>query len=182
MALLYDPGRFMPTTEADFTGTSWFRTWPDGPYHLHDVEPGGTVYLVRADSEQRIVWETRVTRMVAVPYEALDGFADEVHRRWDISLESIDMQPGGFCIGWMAEPVARLDRTARELPDYMQRSLAPGETLDLDGWQFGGELTAAFRYRWGLPAHDPSDEHFCTGRAPIGWFGDPPRPAGTRPW
>lgn len=170
MALFYDPSRFMPSFDEDFEHMSWFRTWPNGPHHLHDVEPGGTVYLVRAGTEQRIVWETRVTRMVAVPYEALDGFADEVNRRWGITLLSIDMQPGGFCIGWMAEPVAYLDRGPRELPDYMTRTLAPGESLDLDGWQFGSDLSSAFRYRWGLAGDDPSDDHLCTGRSPIGWF------------
>ena len=170
MALFYDPGQFMPHSEDGFTGASWFRTWPDGPHHLHDVEPGGTVYLVRSGDDQRIMWETRVTHMVAVPYEALDGFADEVNRRWGITLLSIDMQPGGFCIGWKAEPVAYLNRAPRQLPDYLERSLEPGESLDLNGWQFGSGLSAAFRYRWGLPERDPSDQHFCTGRAPIGWF------------
>ena len=171
MALFYDSGRFMPSFDEDFEHTSWFRTWPNGPHHLHDVEPGGTVYLVRSGDEQRIMWETRVTRMVAVPYEALEGFADEAQRRWGIDLISVDMQPGGFCIGWMAEPVAYLNRAPRALPDPLQHSLEPGESLALNGWQFGSDLSAAFRSRWGLPDNDPSDQHFCTGRSLIGWFG-----------
>ena len=69
------------------------------------------------------MWETRVTRMVAVPYEALGGLADEANRRWGIDLISVDMQPGGFCIGWMAEPVAFLDRGPRPLPESMEENL-----------------------------------------------------------
>jgi hypothetical protein len=59
MALLYDPGTFMPTT--DFDQSSWMLTWRDGPWHLHDIELGSTAHL-RAGSTQRIVWETRVTQ------------------------------------------------------------------------------------------------------------------------
>ena len=56
MALLYDPGRYMPETAADFDGSSWMLTWDDGPWHVHDVEVGGTVYLVpsRSDATHRL--------------------------------------------------------------------------------------------------------------------------------
>jgi len=169
MALLYDPGIFMPYSEADFHSTSWFRTWLDGPWHLHDTEPGGIVYLVNV-ATQRILWKTQVTRMVAVPYEGLEGLADEAEKRWGVELMSINMSPGGFTIGWMAQPLEWLDRGPRPLPDHLARTVDANESLDLDGWQFGTQLSPAFRYRWGLPEHDPSDEHFCTGKAPVGWF------------
>ena len=61
----------MPKSTTDFDNASWMLTWGDGPWHLHDVELGGTVYLVRAGSTQRIVWETRVTLAFGVPYEAV---------------------------------------------------------------------------------------------------------------
>ena len=35
MALLHDPGKFMPRTIADFDGASWMITWTDGPWHLY---------------------------------------------------------------------------------------------------------------------------------------------------
>jgi hypothetical protein len=169
MALLMDPGTFMPKHEDDFAETSWFQTWDTGPFHLHDAEPGGTVYLVDVQA-QRIVWKTEVVRMVAVPYEALDGFAAEVQRRWGIHLISVDMNPGGFCIGWMAKPIERLNRGPRTLTERLHRTVQPDENLDLTRWQFGEQLSPAFRYRWGLPEVDPSDQHLCTGRAPLGWF------------
>jgi len=172
MAFLYDPGIYMPATEHDFLGTSWMVTWPTGPWHLHDTEPGGTVYLVRAGVEQRIIWETRVTRSFAVPYESVDGLADEVQRRWGLRINTSKMDPYGFCIGWQAEPVARLDR----LPLPVEERLRPdGETdadLDLDGFQFSEWASPAFRARWQI-----ADERAtaCTGRVTIGWTGGQPR-------
>ena len=70
MALLYDPGIFMPATHDDFSATSWLMGWSDGVWCLHDLEPGGTVYLVDV-AHQQIVWHTRVTASFAVPYEAV---------------------------------------------------------------------------------------------------------------
>lgn len=169
MALFYDPGIFMPRTEQAFRGTSWFRSWPGGPYHLHDVEPGGIVYLVDV-AAQRIMWRTEVTHMVAVPYEGIGDLSREAKRRWGIDLHSIDMNPGGFAIGWMAKPLVRLNREPRPLPEHLARTVRADESLDLDGWQFGSDLSPAFRYRWSLPDHDASDEHYCTGRSPVGWF------------
>ena len=57
MSYLYDPGRFMPASVGQFDGASWLISWSDGPWHLHDVMPGGTVYLVDVQA-QRIVWPT----------------------------------------------------------------------------------------------------------------------------
>lgn len=159
MTLLFDATHFMPSTELGFEQTSWFRTWDDGPYHLHDAEPGSIVYLVDVE-QQRIVWKAEVTRMVAVPYEGLGDLMVEAKKRWGVDLQSIDMNPGGFTIGWMAMPIERLDRGP----------LSDDPALRLDGWQFGAEVTPEFRRNWGLPEHDESVPHFCTGKAPIGWF------------
>ena len=56
MVLLYDPGTRVPDGPDDFQEMSWLISWPDGPWHLHDVEVGGTVLLVDSGSAQRIVW------------------------------------------------------------------------------------------------------------------------------
>ena len=135
MALLYDPGTYMPESAADFAASSWMLTWHDGPWHLHDVEVGGTVYLVRAGSTQPIVWQ---------------------------------MAPDGFCIGWRAEPVARFDRGPQPLAEHMTPE--EGDVLDLDGFQRSPHMSTAFHHRWGLP---PDPDVVCTGRPPMGWFGQP---------
>ena len=46
MALLHDPGIRMPAHPSDFRSMSWLISWPDGPWHVHDLEVGGTVLLV----------------------------------------------------------------------------------------------------------------------------------------
>lgn len=166
MALLYDPGTFMPESTTDFDQSSWMLTWRDGPWHLHDIELGSTVYLVRAGSTQRVVWETRVTQAFGVPYEAIGDLANEVFLRWGLVIETPQMAQGGFCIGWRAEPIARLDRGPQPLPEHFV--VNPDEALDLDGFQQSAHMSAAFRRQWGLP-EDP--DVFCTGRPPMGWFG-----------
>ena len=108
--------------------------------------------------------------MVAVPYEGLGDLTLEVPRRWGVALESIDMNPGGFCIGWMAEPVEYLNAGPLPLPERLASQVTFDSVIDLTGWQFGTDLSPAFRARWGLAEHDLSDEHLCTGRAPLGWF------------
>lgn len=165
MPLLYDPGKFMPESDGEFAGFSWMLTWPDGPWHIHDVEPGGTVYLVRAGSEQRLVWETRVTHCFLVPYEAVNDLAVEVLGRWGLSIQTPNMVPGGFCIGWRAEPIEHLDRGP--LVPAAELILAEGESIDLTGFQHGYDLTPNFRSHWGLP---DEPERFCSG-ARLGWFG-----------
>ena len=82
MAFLYDPGIYMPSSVRDFVGSSWMSSWPDGPWHLHDVEIGGMVLLVDAGPAQRIVWQTRVTHTFSVPYEASGELKGEILRRW----------------------------------------------------------------------------------------------------
>lgn len=159
MALLFDANPFMPATEWAFQEASWFRSWNGGPYHLHEVEPGAVVYLVDV-GRQRIVWSAEVTHMVAVPYEGLGDLISETQRRWGVNLESVDMTPGGFTIGWRARPIERLDRAP----------LSDDPALRLDGWQYGDELTPEFRRNWGLPAREDDGVHLCAGRAPIGWF------------
>jgi hypothetical protein len=166
MPLLYDPGEYMPTSIIDFDQMSWMLTWNDGPWHIHDLEPGGTVYLVRAGETQRIIWETRVTHSFGVPYEAVGDLAAEVRRRWGLRIQTPKMTPGGFCIGWRAEAVDRLEREPRTLPDWIIP--ADDDVLDLDGFQQSEHLSAAFNHRWGLP-HEP--DVACTGRPRIGWFG-----------
>lgn len=168
MALLYDPGRYMPESATDFAASSWMITWNDGPWHVHDVEVGGTVYLVRAESTQRIVWETRVTQAFGVPYEAVGDLANEVLIRWGLIIETPEMATGGFCIGWRAEPIARLDRGPQPLAEHT--TLDDDEVLDLDGFQQSPHMSTAFHHRWGLP---PDPDVVCTGRPPIGWFGQP---------
>ena len=166
MVLLYDPGRYMPESADDFSHTSWMLTWNDGPWHLHGVEPGGTVFLVRAGPAQEIVWETRVTQSFGVPYEAVNDLANEVLRRWGLVIETPKMNPGGYCIGWRAEPVARRDRGPLPLPE----SLVPaeGDVLDLDGFQQAAHMSEAFCRRWGIPTEDDS---MCCGRPMMGWLG-----------
>ena len=166
MALLYDPGTFMPHSTADFDEASWMLTWSDGPWHLHDVELGGTVYLVRAGSTQRIVWETRVTQAFGVPYEAVGDLANEVLIRWGLIIETPQMAPGGFCIGWRAEPVARLDRGPQPPPELIVPE--EGEVLDLDGFQQSTHMSVPFHLGLFLP---PDPDVVCTGRPPMGWFG-----------
>ena len=143
-------------------------TWTDGPWHLHDMEIGGTVYLVDAGASQRIVWQTRVTHWFAVPYEGIGDLAMEVFTRWGLFIETPEMSPGGFCIGWRAEPVVRLNRGPQPLPDHI--AVGESEILDLDGFQQSEHMSKAFHQRWGLP---PTVESYCTGRSPIGWFGPP---------
>ena len=169
MVLMYDPGKYMPQSTDDFREVSWMATWDTGPWHLHDVEPGGTVFLVRAGPTQEVVWKTRVTQSFGVPYEAVNDLANEVLRRWGLVIETPKMDPGGYCIGWRAEPIVRLDRGPHPLPDHMVP--ADGEVLDLDGFQDSDEMSAAFRHRWGV-ASEP--EVMCSGRPMMGWYGPSP--------
>lgn len=162
MALLYDPGHFMPRLEHEFSHASWMMGWPDGTWCLHDLEPGGTVYLVSTAS-QRIVWQTRVTQSFAVPYERVDDLRDEVLRRWGLRIDVGTLPTSGYCVGWRATPVARLDRTLA--PDPLGTT---SEDLSLDGFQFTIDESPQFRRRWDLPAEEP---HWCTGRPRLGWFG-----------
>ena len=166
MALLYDPGAFMPETEADFDGASWLISWATGPWHLHDVEVGGTVLLVDA-AAQRIVWQTEVTHTFSVPYESSRDLQNEIRRRWGIDTIVEDLVGGGFCIGWRARCVARLDREPRALRDG---TISPeGEVLELTpGFLQSDHMTDNFRYRWAI---DVEPEVWCTGKPAIGWFG-----------
>jgi hypothetical protein len=166
VALLYDPGKYMPDSEEAFDSMSWMLTWPDGPWHLHDVEPGGSVYLVRAGSVQEIVWETRVTHTFGVPYEALGDLANEVFVRWGLVIETPKMSPGGYCIGWRAAPVQKLDRGPQHRSDRL--TTGDGENLDLTGFQETADMSAAFRDRWSLLAEP---DLICAGRPVLGWSG-----------
>lgn len=169
MALLHAPGRYMPSTSSSFPFHSWLIGWDSGPYCMHDLEPGGTVYLVD-DERQTIVWETRVTSSFAVPYEALGGLVAEVQARWGLLIEPDSLPPGGFCVGWRAEPVAWLDRGLAA--DPLDGAV---EDLRLDGFQFTQECSPLFRRCWGLPEEEP---HWCDGRPRLGWFGPSPTPGG----
>jgi len=166
MVLLYDPGKYMPESADDFSGTSWMITWATGPWHLHDVEPGGTVFLVRAGATQEVVWKTRVTHSFGVPYEAVHDLANEVLLRWGLAIETPKMSPGGYCIGWRAEPIVRLDRGPRPLPEHMVP--ADDDMLDLDGFQQSDQMSAAFLHRWGVASEA---DVMCSGRPIIGWLG-----------
>jgi hypothetical protein len=165
MAYLFDPGIYMPESEAGFESASWYISWPNGPWHLHDVEIGGTVLLVDAGPAQRIIWETKVTHAFMVPYESSRDLENEIRRRWGLDANVSKMVTGGFAIGWRAEPVRRLGRepvpNVRVLP-------ADGDVLDLDGAQQSAHMSAAFAERWGLEAEP---EVFCSGRPALGWFG-----------
>jgi len=180
MALLYDPGIFMPRTISDFAGASWLVGWSDGVWCIHDVDPGGTVYLVDV-ATQRIVWHTEVLQSFAVPYEASAALAGEVARRWGLNVDVDDLPIGGYCVGWRAAPVARLDRSLA--PDNNETlrhpDCGPADATDdvddtgdtefrLDGFQFTADLSPRFLQRWGLAPHEA---HWCTGRPRLGWFG-----------
>lgn len=166
VALLYDPGAFMPESVDDFDQSSWMISWPDGPWHLHDVEPGGIVLLVDAGPAQCIVWETRVTNTFAIPYESPLDLAAEMLRRWGVQPDVSRMMPGGFSIGWKAECLGRLDRG----PVLTRELLEPDtdDALDLTGFQQSADMSAAFNRRWGI---EPEPEVLCSGRPSIGWFG-----------
>ena len=156
----------MPVVPDDFQLMSWLISWPDGPSHLHDVEVGGTVLLVDSGPAQRIVWETRVTHSFAVPYESVNDLAAEIFRRWGLVVETPEMVPGGFSIGWRAECVARLDRSALVTSPVL-RTHEPDE-VDLSGFQQSAHMSAAFNKRWGIV---DEREVFCSGRPRMGWFG-----------
>ena len=161
MALLYDPGSRMPAHPSDFPATSWLMSWADGPWHIHDLEVGGTVLLVDSGPAQRIIWETRVTHSFAVPYESVGDLAGEILRRWGLVVETPDMVPGGFSMGWRAECVARLDRGPLDG--------GPGsEELRLTGFQQTQHMSEDFNRCWGI---GDQPEVFCTGRPQLGWFG-----------
>ena len=113
-----------------------------------------------------------MTHSFAVPYEGIGDLAIEVLRRWGLVIETPDMSPGGFCIGWQAEPVARLDRGP--VPPHEGRPIGDDDALDLDGFQQSTHMSDAFHERWGLP---PDEDVFCTGRPSLGWF---PRNDGNR--
>jgi hypothetical protein len=168
MAFLYDPGMYMPRSIDAFAESSWMISWPDGPWHLHDVEIGGTVLLVDSGPAQRIVWETQVTHTFSVPYEGSGDLKGEIFRRWGLDANVSQMASGGFAIGWRADCVARLDRGPVPIPER----LVPhdGETLELTGHQLSSDASAAFRHRWGLGLEP---DVMCSGRPAIGWSGPP---------
>jgi hypothetical protein len=161
MALLYDPGAFMPKHESDFDGASWMMGWDDGAWCMHDIRPGGAVYLVSTE-HQRIVWETEVVESFAVPYEAVDDLALEVFLRWGLAIDTGTLPPSGYCVGWRARPIERCSTTLA--PDLDDTS---GEDLSLNGFQFTTEASPQFLRRWSLPT--PAT-HWCTGRVEFGWF------------
>jgi len=162
MALLYDPGGFMPTTPDAFEGASWMMGWNDSLWCMHDIRPGGTVYLVSV-AQQRIVWETEVVASFAVPYEAVHDLALEVFLRWGLAIDTGTLPPSGYCVGWKAAP--RTLRSSGLEPDPEDRS---GEDLALSGFQFTADASPLFMRRWGLRAEEP---HWCTGQVEVGWFG-----------
>lgn len=164
MALLYDPGIRMPNDPSDFPAMSWLLSWDDGPWHVHNLEIGGTVLLVDSGPAQRIIWETRVTHSFAVPYESVDDLAVEIFRRWGLVVDTPEMVPGGFSVGWRAECVARLDR---EPLDGAPES-DDGEDLRLTGFQESEHMSDAFNRRWGIGEQPVV---FCGGQPPLGWFG-----------
>ena len=166
MVLLYDADGRMPDAPDDFPAMSWLISWPDGPWHVHDVEVGGTVLLVDSRPAQRIVWETRVTHSFAVPYESVNDLAAEIFQRWGLVVETPEMVHGVFSIGWRAECVARLDRDPLEMPASSPTDEA--DELDLRGFQQSAHMSPAFNKRWGI-GDEP--EVFCSGRPPMGWFG-----------
>ena len=171
MVLMYDPGKYMPQSTDDFREVSWMATWDTGPWHLHDVEPGGTVFLVRAGPTQEVVWKTRVTQSFGVPYEAVNDLANEVLRRWGLVIETPKMDPGGYCIGWRAEPIDRLDRGPYPLPDYIVPALITAAALRL------ARLTMTCRRRrWpSISATAAPSSGIATIRGTRAVIGMPPR-------
>lgn len=165
MAYIYDPGIRLPRSASEFGSTVWLMSWVDGPWHIPELMPGGKVYLADV-AAQTLVWETEVVRSCAVPYEHTRDLAIEVERRWGIPVDTHDMVRTGFCIGWMAQPVRRLDR--RALPVREGYVPVPGEELELTGEQYSHVMSSEFQRRWQI---DPFDEPLYTGgRVPLGWF------------
>jgi hypothetical protein len=165
MAFIYDPGIRLPRSASEFAGTVWLMSWADGPWHIPELMPGGKVYLADVAS-QTIVWETEVVQACAVPYEHSSDLALEVEARWGVPVVVDQMARSGWCIGWMAQPVRRLDRTA--LPVRADYVAVRGEELDLTGEQYSHVMSSEFRRRWQM---DPFDEPiYLGGRVPIGWF------------
>ena len=162
-------GDRMPELADEFESMSWLLSWADGPWHLHDLEVGGTVLLVDVAAQQ-IVWETRVTHMVAVPYESVGDLAVEILRRWNLVLETPEMVPGGFCIGWRAESIARVNRGPIERPAQPHMGVVDDE-LELTGFQQSAHMSETFRQRWAI---EQEAEVFCAGRQAMGWFGPVP--------
>lgn len=165
MALLFDPGVFMPRSEPEFASFSWVVAWPSGPWHLHDVRPGGTVLLVDA-TRQRLVWHTRVTRSCAVPYEAAQSLALETKRRWALLPDVSDLPPQGFAVGWHAEPVAWLDRG----PIDIEVVEGVSDGLGLTGFQMLDDTGPFFRRRWQLDDLVEDSDGWCAQCwRPTGW-------------
>lgn len=161
MAFLYDAESRTPTTDAEFARTVWLISWDTGPWFVPDLMPGGTVFLVDT-RRQTIVWETRVVRSCAVPYEGVAELRSEVERRWGIPITIDTMVPSGFCIGWQAEPVRRLDRRRIYPPG---RARPSDDELALTGAQWTADASAVFREAWQLDDDAPE----VVGRQ-IGWF------------
>jgi hypothetical protein len=171
VALLFDPGVFMPRSEDDFAACSWVVAWSSGPWHLHDVRPGGTVLLVDA-SRQRIVWHTRVTRCYAVPYEGAESLAFETKRRWNLLPDVTELPPQGFAIGWQAEPVERLDRG----PLDIEAIEGVSDSLDLTEFRMLDETGPFFRRRWQLDDLVEEPDGWCAHCwRPTGWSTPVPR-------
>jgi len=166
MALLYDPGVFMPKSAAADGEMSWLMSWSTGPWHIHDIELGGTVYLIDAGPAQRMMWRTKVTHCFSVPYESSLDLANEIARRWGVNADISEMLPSGFGVGWRAEFVERLDRGPRAMPDW--EPCEGDEDLDLKHFQLSEHMTESRRQCWSL---EPEPEVWCTGRPPLGWFG-----------
>ena len=107
-----------------------------------------------------------MTHSFAVPYESVNDLAAEIFQRWGLVVETPEMVPGVFSIGWRAECVARLDRDPLEMPASSPTDEA--DELDLRGFQQSAHMSPAFNKRWGI-GDEP--EVFCSGRPPMGWFG-----------
>ena len=166
MAYLYDPGRFMPKSADEVAEMSWLVSWPNGPWHMHDIEIGGTVYLVDAGPAQRILWRTEVTHCFSVPYESSLDLRHAITRRWAVDPDVSEVVPSGFAIGWRAKFVEQLDRGPIDMPDWEPSE--GDDTLELTGRQQTEHMSRNFRRCWAL---GPEPEVWCTGRPPLGWFG-----------
>lgn len=166
MSLLYDPGYFMPNSADDIASMSWLVSWSTGPFHVHDIEIGGTVYLIDAGPAQRIVWRTEVTHSFGVPYESSLDLRSAIATRWAIDADIHELVPSGYAIGWRAKFVERLDRGPIDLPGWEPSE--GDDSLELTQFQQSEHATKNFRRCWAL---EPEPEVWCTGRPTLGWLG-----------
>ncbi|CAB4555136.1 unannotated protein [freshwater metagenome] len=108
--MVFTPSTTIPTTDEQVREEVSYMVW-DAPWETFEhFAVGETIYLVDPATD-RIVWETRVTESVSVPFESADAFRDMIAGRWGkpiFAKTGTDPLPG-WGVAWRAEPVRQLD-------------------------------------------------------------------------